>query len=109
MLDLDDIQGDLGLNVRRNGEIVQTIRKSVIEAKIALSSELVVKLDIELPGGKRYQREITRQQFEALMEEATAWPAQPDRSPMLLRFGRASGRSRSGGDGRVSGRIEVNA
>jgi Fe-S protein assembly chaperone HscA len=64
---LDDIQGDLGLDVRRNGEIVQTIRKSVIEAKIALSSELVVKLDIELPGGKRYQREITRQQFEALI------------------------------------------
>jgi molecular chaperone DnaK len=64
---LDDIQGDLGLNVRRNGEIVQTIRKSVIEAKIALSSEPAAKLDIELPGGNRYQREITRQQFEALI------------------------------------------
>src|SRR6266480_4656538 len=64
---LDDIQGDLGLDVRRNGEIVQTIRKSVIEAKISLSSEPGAKLDIELPGGKRYQREITRQQFEALI------------------------------------------
>src|SRR5437868_13372369 len=64
---LDDIQGDLGLDVRRNGEIVQTIRKSVIEAKIALSSELVVKLDIELPGEQRYRREITRQQFEDLI------------------------------------------
>src|SRR5439155_2220838 len=61
---LDDIQGDLGLDVRRNGEIVQTIRKSVIEAKIALSSEPASKLDIELPSGKRYRREITRQQFE---------------------------------------------
>jgi len=36
---LDDIQGDLGLDVRRNGEIVQTIRKAVIETKIALSSQ----------------------------------------------------------------------
>jgi len=64
---LDDILGDLGLDVRRNGEIVQTIRKSVIEAKIALSSEPAAKLDVELPGGKRYQREITRQQFEDLI------------------------------------------
>ena len=64
---LDDIQGDLGLDVRRNGEIVQTIRKAVIETKIALSSQPAAKLDIELPAGKRYQREITRQQFEDLI------------------------------------------
>ena len=36
---LDDIRGDLGLDVRRNGEAVQQIRKAVIEAKIALSSQ----------------------------------------------------------------------
>src|SRR3989454_8152740 len=64
---LDDIQGDLGLDVRRKGEIVQTIRKAVIETKIALSSQPAAKLDIELPAGKRYQREITRQQFEELI------------------------------------------
>ena len=64
---LDDIQGDLGLDVRRNGEIVQTIRKAVIETKIALSSQPAAKPDIELPAGKRYQREITRQQFEDLI------------------------------------------
>src|SRR5712664_3915028 len=64
---LDDAQGDLGLDVRRNGEIVQTIRKAVIETKIALSSQPAAKLDIELPAGKRYQREITRQQFEDLI------------------------------------------
>src|SRR6266852_6275129 len=63
---LDDIHGDLGLDVRRSGEAVQTIRKAVIEAKIALSSQHSTKLDIELPGGKRYQREITREQFEQL-------------------------------------------
>jgi molecular chaperone DnaK len=63
---LDDIQGDLGLDVRRSGEAIQTIRKAVIETKIALSSQLAAKVDIDLPGGKRYQREITRQQFEQL-------------------------------------------
>jgi molecular chaperone DnaK len=65
---LDDIRGDLGLDLRRNAEAVQAIRKSMIEAKIALSSEASVKLDIELPGRKRYRREISRQQFEQLMQ-----------------------------------------
>jgi molecular chaperone DnaK len=65
---LDDIRGDLGLDVRRNGEAVQQIRKAMIEAKIALSSEPSVKLDVELPGGKRYQREITREMFEELIQ-----------------------------------------
>ena len=65
---LDDIRGDLGLDVRRNGEAVQQIRKAVIEAKIALSSEPSVKLDVELLGGKRYQREITREMFEGLIQ-----------------------------------------
>ncbi len=65
---LDDIQGDLQLNLRRNGEAVQRIRKAVIEAKIALSSEPSTRLDIELPGSHRYQREITREQFEQLIQ-----------------------------------------
>jgi Fe-S protein assembly chaperone HscA len=65
---LDDIRGDLGPDLRRNAEAVQAIRKAVIEAKIALSSQPSVKLDIELPGGKRYQREITREQFEQLIQ-----------------------------------------
>src|SRR6201997_1106373 len=65
---LDDIQGDMGLDLRRSGEAVQTIRKAVIEAKIALSVQSSVKLDIELPGGQRYQREITREQYEQLIQ-----------------------------------------
>jgi molecular chaperone DnaK (HSP70) len=70
---LDDTLGDLGLDLRnkdlrRNGEAVQAIRNAVIEAKIALSSQLLVKLDVELPGGKRYLREITREQFEQLIQ-----------------------------------------
>ena len=70
---LDDIRGDLGLDLRsndlrRNAEAVQAIRKAVIDAKIALSSQPSVKLDIELPRGERYRREITRSQYEQLIQ-----------------------------------------
>src|SRR5712692_3746130 len=65
---LDDVQGDLKLDVRRSGEAVQRIRKAVIEAKIALSAQPSIKLDIELPGGKRYRRQVTRDAFEQLIE-----------------------------------------
>ena len=54
------------MDVRGNGEAVQAVRKAVIEAKILLSSEETARLDIELPEGKRYLREITREQFEEL-------------------------------------------
>ena len=64
---LDDIQGDLGLDVRRSGEAVQTIRKAVIDAKIALSSQPEAALDFTLPDGTQYQRTITRAQFEQLI------------------------------------------
>jgi len=63
---LDDILGDLKLDLRRNAEAVQAIRKAVIEAKIHLSQHTSAMLDLELPGGKRYEREITREQFEQL-------------------------------------------
>ena len=65
---LSDIQGDMGLDLRRNGEAVQAIRKAVIEAKIALSSAPAATIEVELPNGKKYQREITRAQFEELIE-----------------------------------------
>jgi molecular chaperone DnaK len=70
---LDDIHGDLKLDLRRNGEAVARIRKAVIDAKIALSSEPSTKLDIELPNGdlpngQHYQREILREQFEQLIQ-----------------------------------------
>jgi Fe-S protein assembly chaperone HscA len=79
---LDDIQGDLKLDVRRNGEAVARIRKAVIEAKIALSSEPSVKLDVELPGGQRYQREITRQAFEQLIEPVVQRTVAPSKQAL---------------------------
>jgi Fe-S protein assembly chaperone HscA len=69
---LDDIRGDIGLDLRRdarqNGEAVARIRRSVIEAKIALSSQPTAKLDVDLPGGKRYQREISLAMLEQMIQ-----------------------------------------
>ena len=65
---LDDLRGDMGLDFRRNAEVVQAIRKAVIDAKIVLSGQASAKLDVGLPGGKRYQRKITREQFEDLIQ-----------------------------------------
>src|SRR6516162_2458846 len=79
---LEDIQGDLAMDLRRNGEAVQAIRKSVIEAKIALSSNDTAKLDVDLPDGKRYQREITREQFEHLVKPVIDRTVGPVRQAM---------------------------
>ena len=65
---LNDIRGDMDLDLRRNGEAVQAIRKAVIEAKIALSSAEKTTIEVDLPGGRHYAREITRSQFEQLIE-----------------------------------------
>jgi Fe-S protein assembly chaperone HscA len=64
---LDDIHGEFGLDLRRSGEAVQAIRKAVIDAKLALSTQESVQLSLELAGGKRYERQITRAQFEQLI------------------------------------------
>jgi molecular chaperone DnaK len=65
---LDDIRGDRGMDVSRDSKAVATIRKAVIEAKIALSSQLSTTLEVGLPGGKHYQRQISREQFEQLIQ-----------------------------------------
>ena len=74
---LDDIAGDLGEDVRGNGEAVQAVRKAVIEAKILLSTAETATLNVLLPGGKRYLREITRAQFEELTAGVIARTAGP--------------------------------
>jgi len=78
---LDDIQGDMKIDVRHNGEAVQKIRKAVIDAKIALSANEKAVIEVELPKaageGARatptistptiYRREITREMFEQMV------------------------------------------
>jgi len=79
---LDDIQGDLDEDVRGSAETVQAIRKSVIEAKIRLSTEDSARLDVLLPSGKRYAREITREQFEAIAAAVVQRTAAPCRQAL---------------------------
>jgi molecular chaperone DnaK len=83
---LDDISGDtllwsdsekqfgdtIGPDFSKNPGVIQGIRKSVIEAKIALSTEESARLIVDLPTGQRYLREITRAQFEQLIAPVIA-------------------------------------
>src|ERR1700727_4022450 len=69
---LDDLAGDADIDLRSQPEAIQAIRKAVIEAKIALSSQPSAKFDIELPNGERYQRELLREQFEGLIQPVIA-------------------------------------
>ncbi len=74
---LDEIRTEHGVDLRQQPDAVQALRKAVIEAKITLSAETTAKLDIELPGGDRYQREIPRAVYEQLIApvlERTAGP-----------------------------------
>jgi Fe-S protein assembly chaperone HscA len=64
---LDDLRGDLGLVFMPSSEVVQEIRKAVIDAKIALSTKDVATIDVKLPDERRYRREITREMFEELI------------------------------------------
>ena len=79
---LDDIAGDLGTDVRAQAGAVQAIRKAVIEAKIALSDAESAKLQVALPGGQVYAREILREQFEQLIAPVIARTAGPVRQAL---------------------------
>jgi Fe-S protein assembly chaperone HscA len=83
---LDDIAGDLGADtaaaVRASGETIQALRKSVIEAKIRLSTLDAATLSVKLPPvgdqpGKMYLRDITRMHFEQLTAAVIARTAAP--------------------------------
>ncbi len=79
---IEDIKGDLDEDVRSQPEAVQALRKAVIEAKIALSSGETARLDVSLRSGKRYTREITREQFEGLIAPVVARTAGPCRQAL---------------------------
>jgi molecular chaperone DnaK len=84
---LDDIKGDLGTDVSSNPEVIQQLRKAVIEAKIALSSADNAHLQLTLPADSGapenlYAREITRTQFEGLIAAVIERTAQPVRQAL---------------------------
>jgi len=74
---LDEILNDHGIDLRPHADAIQALRKAVIEAKITLSSESVAKLDIELPGGLRYQREVPRDVYDQLIQPILTRTAGP--------------------------------
>jgi len=83
---LDDIAGDAELalppDALHSGETIQEIRKAVIDAKIKLSTEVTAHLNVALPNGKAYTREITRAQFEQLTAGVIARTAAPCRQAL---------------------------
>jgi len=79
---LDEIRNEHGIDLRQQPDAIQALRKAVIEAKIALSSEPAAKLDIELPGGDRYRREIPREVYEQLIQPVIDRTAGPTRQAL---------------------------
>lgn len=79
---LDDIAGESNLDLRTDAAAVQAIRKAVIEAKIALSTESTARIEVTLPNGEPYRREITREQFEQLIQPILARTLGPCRAAM---------------------------
>ncbi len=77
-----DIAGDLGLDARQHPDLVQRLRRAVIEAKIALSSRPAAELEVELPDGRLYQRTITREMFEQMIEPIVERTLEPCRQAL---------------------------
>ena len=64
---LEDIATEWGGAVDQDTAAVETLRQTVIQAKEQLSFALVTRIDLEYKG-KKYQREITRDLFEKLIQ-----------------------------------------
>ena len=79
---LDDIHGELRVDLRGDAAAVQAIRKAVIEAKIALSANESASINVELPSGQRYQRRLERGQFEELIKPVLNRTAGPVRQAL---------------------------
>src|ERR1700760_3430739 len=79
---LDEIESEEKLSARQHPELLQALRKAVIDAKIALSSSDSARIEVPLPNGQLYRREITRAQFEQLIEPILQRTAEPCRQAL---------------------------
>jgi Fe-S protein assembly chaperone HscA len=73
-----EITENLGVELDREPEAVQELRKALIAAKHALSSADSTTIKVALPGGLGYARDISRAEFESLaapIVERTMGPA----------------------------------
>jgi molecular chaperone DnaK len=76
---LEDIRSEWGEDLTGNGEAVQLLRRAVIEAKERLSSQPVANIELQYRG-RNYQREVSRELFEKLVEEIVNRTLGPCRS-----------------------------
>lgn len=65
---IEDIQAEWGESIAHSGEAIQTLRQDVIRAKEALSFAPSVNLEFAWHG-KKYQRTITRELFDGLIQD----------------------------------------
>jgi Fe-S protein assembly chaperone HscA len=79
---VDDIAGDLGVDARKHPDAIQRLRSAVIDAKIALSTQAAAEIEVELPEGKLYQRKITREMFEQMVQPVVARTLGPCRQAL---------------------------
>ncbi len=84
---LDDIAGSTGLNLRANLEALQSVRKAVTDAKIALSSQEETRIVVDLPGqevgNEKYARVLTRAQFDELIAPTVERTLAPVRQALV--------------------------
>jgi Fe-S protein assembly chaperone HscA len=78
---LEDIASEWKQDLSHNGEGVQRLRRAVIEAKEKLSFVPATSIDFEFQG-RRYQREIAREGFEALIKDIAERTLGPCRRAM---------------------------
>jgi Fe-S protein assembly chaperone HscA len=64
---MEDIQSEWGRDISGDSQAVQVLRRAVIKAKEELSFVPQAAIDLEF-GGKRYQREITLDVFNRLIQ-----------------------------------------
>jgi Fe-S protein assembly chaperone HscA len=76
---LEDIRSEWGEDVSHDGSVMQTVRRAVIEAKERLSFAPKTAIDLAYRG-RKYQREITREQFEGLVRDIVDRTLAPCRS-----------------------------
>jgi Fe-S protein assembly chaperone HscA len=79
---LDEIETEEKIPARKQPELVQALRKAVIDAKIALSANDSARIEVALQNGRHYRREITRAQFEQLIEPILQRTAEPCRQAL---------------------------
>lgn len=63
---LEDVQSEWGEDVSGSHEVLQLLRRAVIQAKEALSFAPTARIELEYRG-RRYQRELQRDLFEKLI------------------------------------------